>query len=221
MRITTTTLGALAIVASFAAATPAVAQQGAQHAGHAKAAAPADASQLRAALNTLLQEHAYLAAAATNAALGGRDAEFKAAAGALDANSVALSKAIESVYGKNAGDAFLPLWRSHIGMVVDYTVGVATKDAAKRDKAVNDLLGYTEVFAGFLAGANPNLPKAAVASLVKTHVLTLKDVIDLQAKGDQAGAYAALRTAASHMGMIADPLAAAIAKQFPAKFSAR
>ena len=39
------------------------------------------------------------------------------------------------------------------------------------------------------------------------------------AAGDAAGSYAALRTAASHMQMIADPLAAAIVQQFPEKFA--
>src|SRR5262249_13409223 len=63
------------------------------------------ASGLRTTLNTLFQEHIYLAAAATGAALGGRDAEFKAAAAALDANSVAISKAIGSVYGQGAEEA--------------------------------------------------------------------------------------------------------------------
>jgi hypothetical protein len=58
-----------------------------------------------------------------------------------------------------------------------------------------------------------------VADLVKTHVLTLKGVIDLQASGDAAQAYAALRQAADHMAMIANPLADAIAKQFPAKYA--
>ena len=48
---------------------------------------------------------------------------------------------------------------AHIGMVVDYTVGVATKDQAKQDKAVDDLVGYTQDFGAFLASANPNLPK--------------------------------------------------------------
>jgi hypothetical protein len=50
------------------------------------------------------------------------------------------------------------------------------------------------------------------------HVLTLKDVVDAQAAGDQAKVYAALRAAYAHMPMIADPLAAAIVKQFPDKF---
>ena len=181
--------------------------------------APMPAAELRAKLNILLQEHAYLAAGATNAALGGRQPEFQAAAGALDANSVDLSKAIGSVYGGGAEQAFLALWRKHIGFFVDYATGVAAKDKAKQDKAVNDLVGYTQDFGAFLASANPNLPKAAVADLVKTHVLTLKDVVDAQGMGDQKKAYMALRAAASHMMMIADPLASAIAKQFPEKFA--
>jgi len=177
------------------------------------------AAGLRAGLNTLLQEHVYLAAAATGAALDGRDAEFKAAAGALDQNSVAISKAIGAVYGTDAERAFLPLWRRHIGFAVDYTLGVASGDRAKTGKAVGDLLGYTEDFGAFLASANPNLPKNVVAGLVKHHVITLKDVIDAQASKDPAKAYMALRTAAGHMSMIADPLAEAIVKQFPDKFT--
>ena len=176
------------------------------------------AAGLRTGLNTLLSEHVILAAAATGAALGGRDAEFKAAAAALDANSVDLSKAIGSVYGAGAERAFLALWRKHIGFAVDYTVGVATKDKAKQDKAVGDLVQYTQDFGAFLNSASPALPKNVVADLVKTHVLTLKAVIDAQASGDSVKAYTAVRTAAGHMHLIADPLAEAIVKQFPDKF---
>src|SRR5436190_696464 len=88
--------------------------------------ATATASDLRAALTALLGEHTYLAASATNAAIGGRTAEFQAAAAALDSNSVDLSKAIGSVYGADAESAFLTGWRNHIGLFVDYTTGVAT-----------------------------------------------------------------------------------------------
>lgn len=66
-----------------------------------------------------------------------------------------------------------------------------------------------------------DLPKSVVADLVKHHVVTLKSVIDAQATKDPVKAYAALRTAAAHMSMIADPLAEAIVKQFPDKFAAR
>jgi hypothetical protein len=176
---------------------------------------------LRTALNATLAEHVYLAAAATGAALGGRQAEFGAAGGALDANSIGLSQAIGMVYGRDAETAFLALWRRHIGFVVDYTTGVAIRDRAKQDQAVTALLAYADDFGAFLSGANPNLPKSVVADLVRTHIVTLKAVIDAQAAGDQPTAYARVREAAAHMKMIGDPLAAAIVKQFPQRFASR
>jgi len=179
------------------------------------------AANLRNTLNLALREHAIIAAMATGSALGGRDAEFKAAAGALDANSVDISRAIGSVYNADAEKAFLPLWRKHIGFVVDYTVGIATKDKAKQEKSVADLIKYSEDFGAFLSSANPNLPKSAVAELVKGHVVTLKNVVDAQAAKEWPMVYSNLRTAASHMAMIADPLGVAIAKQFPEKYAQR
>ena len=178
------------------------------------------AADLRVGLNTLLAEHVYLASSATGAALGSRQADFGAAAGSLDQNSIALSKAIGSVYGSDAETAFLALWRKHIGFVVDYTTGLAAKDKGKQDKAVQDLLGYANDFGAFLNAACPNLPTKVVADLVRGHIMTLKAVIDAQAANDPA-AYANIRSAAGHMQMIADPLAAGIAKQFPTRFASR
>ena len=97
---------------------------------------------------------------------------------------------------------------------------MATQERGKQDKAVSDLVGYTQDFGAFLNSASPNLPKAVVADRVKHHVLTLKDVVDAQAAKDQARAFAAARTAAGHMQMIADPLAETIVKQFADRFTA-
>jgi hypothetical protein len=176
------------------------------------------AAELRSGLNLLLAEHVVLATNATGAALGGRQGEFQAAAQALDANSVDLSKAIGSVYGADAEKAFLALWRTHIGFAVDYTTGVATKDKAKQDKSVADLLGYATGFGAFLNSASPSLPKDAVADLVKTHILTLKAVIDAQAANDPVKTMTGLRQAYGHMRLICEPLVEAIVKQFPDKF---
>jgi hypothetical protein len=79
------------------------------HHAMASPAASTSATQaagLRATLNALFAEHVVLAGAATGAALDGREAEFKAAGGALDANSVAIAQAVGSVYGKDAEAAF-------------------------------------------------------------------------------------------------------------------
>ena len=177
------------------------------------------AANLRLALNQLLSEHATLAAAATQAALRGRTSEFEAAAAALDKNSQDLAGAIGSVYGKDAGDAFLPLWRKHIGFLVDYTKATAAGSKKKQDKAVQDLLQYAGDFGAFLNSATPALPKDAVAELVKTHIVSLKEVVDAQAARNYKLAFEKVRAASHHMQMIADPLADAITAQFPDKFA--
>lgn len=187
----------------------------------AQAAPSKAAADLRLTLNELLSEHVTLAAAATQAALRGRKSEFEAAAGALDMNSQDLAGAIGSVYGKDAGEAFLPLWRKHIGFFVDYTTGKAMGSKKKQDKAVRDLLQYASDFGAFLNSATPALPKDAVADLVKMHIVSLKEVVDAQAARDYKVAFEKIRTASHHMQMIADPLADAITAQFPDKFAAK
>src|SRR6187397_2411391 len=102
------------------------------------------AADLRVQLDNLFGEHAVLAMNAMNAGVTGSKS-FPAAAKALDNNSVALSKAIASVYGAKAGQTFLNgkfMWRAHIKFFVDYTVATAKKDKAGQIKAVNDLKQY-------------------------------------------------------------------------------
>ena len=190
---------------------------------HGETAGPTaeGAAKLRQTLTAGLQEHEYLAGIAVAQAVVTKKTdspEFTAAAAALDKNSVALSDAIASIYGKGAGDAFLPLWRKHIGFFVDYTVGKLTNDTAKATKAKADLDGYRADFGAFLASANPNLTKDAVAEALVPHVTATFDAIDGVVAGDGTG-FEKLRIAAGHMPMLAETLAGAIAKQFPAKFT--
>ncbi len=103
-------------------------------------------ADLRYALASGLGQHALLASLTTHRGLeGGKD--FEAAAEALEVNTVALGDAIGSVFGDDAKATFLELWRAHIGFFVDYTVGTATKDDAKKTKAGDDLAGYSRDFA--------------------------------------------------------------------------
>ena len=175
------------------------------------------AADLRVGLTALLQEHVYLAGMATGAALSGSD--FPTAAAVLDSNSVDLSNAIGSVYGAEAERGFLDLWRKHIGFFVAYTQGKAGNDSAMVAKARADLDGYRADFGAFLASANPNLTKDAVAQELKGHVDTLFAAIDAQAAKDPT-ADMLLRTAAGHMPHTAEVLAGAIVKQMPEKFAA-
>lgn len=176
------------------------------------------AASLRKDLNLLLAEHVWLAGAATNAALNGNQEEFEAAAASLDENSKAIAAANSSVYGEEAGEAFLPLWRKHIGFIVDYTKGLASGNKQMQNEAVNNLMEYTKDFGAFLHSASPSLPADAVAGLVKEHVITFKSVVDAQAAGKESKAFTNLRKAVAHMQNIADAHAEAIVKQFPDKF---
>src|SRR5580765_7626963 len=142
------------------------------------------AQDLRVSLDNLFAEHAVLAMNATNAGVSGSKS-FPAAAKALDNNSVALSKAIASVYGAKAGGMFLNgpfMWRAHIKFFVDYTVAVAKHDTAGQARAVANLKIYTVKFGDFLAGAT-GLPKAAVRNDLLGHVLELKGQLDAFAAG--------------------------------------
>jgi hypothetical protein len=169
-------------------------------------------------LNMGLREHVFLASEATGAALGGRAEEFMAAASALKSNSNSLTETIANVYGPDAGKAFGPLWERHITFFVEYTTGLAARDKAKQDAAITSLVQYSADFGAFLSTASPALAKETVTELVKTHILTLKDVIDAQSKKNLDEAYDKLRTAAAHMEALANPLAEALVQQFPDKF---
>jgi hypothetical protein len=172
------------------------------------------ASDLRVTLDNLFGEHAVLAMNATNAGVIGSKS-FPAAAKSLDNNSVALSKAIGSIYGAKAANTFLNgkfMWRAHIKFFVDYTVAKAKKDIAGQNKAVANLKQYTVTFGNFLAGAT-GLPKLAVRNDLLGHVLELKGQLDSYASGNYTKAATQYHAAYNHMFMTGDLVAAAIAKQ--------
>ncbi|MDX6475501.1 MAG: hypothetical protein QOH95_1012 [Gaiellaceae bacterium] len=172
------------------------------------------AADLRVTLDNLLGEHALLAIWATQAGYSGNK-NFPALAAQLDKNSVAISKAIGSVYGAAAGKQFLDgknLWRAHIGYFVDYTVASAKKDKAGQQKAVAHLLTYVQVQAAFFAKAT-GLPKQALVNDLTAHVLQLKGQLDAYAAGNYKQSYTLANAAYNHMFMTGDLLAGAIAKQ--------
>ena len=167
-----------------------------------------DASQaagLRATLTALLTNHVWLAGNALDTAVlkGGnlKDPAVTGAVAALDANSVALSKAVGSVYPA-AEKPFLASWRQHIGFFVNYTLGKATKDAAMVTKAKADLNSYRTSFGQLINSVIPELPANAVAQELVPHVQTLLDAIDAAIAGSP-DYQTKLSMAADHMSMTA------------------
>ncbi|HVB26821.1 MAG TPA: hypothetical protein VNE21_02785 [Mycobacteriales bacterium] len=178
-------------------------------------------SALRAGLTGLLIQHVAATGFVVETAVanGGNLTvpEVKGAIAALSANTDSLGAAIGSVYGAAAQQAFLTMWRAHIGFFVNYTLGVATKNASMVSTAQNDLKGYISQFSTFIAGAT-KLPAAAVAADLQGHVSTLETAINDIVAGSPA-ASADLSMAEAHMAGTAAVLAKGIASSAPAKFS--
>ena len=171
-------------------------------------------AETRAVLTNLLQEHVYLAGIALEQAVeAGGDLEapaVQAAVATLDANSVALSEVVGSVAGAENGEAFLGLWREHIGFFVDYTLGVATGDQAAADQARADLDGYKQAAGAFFEEITAGeLPADALVESLNVHTDTVIATIDSLVAGE-ADVFDNLRTAAQHMPMAALALSTAI-----------
>jgi hypothetical protein len=172
----------------------------------------------RVLLDQQLGEHAFLATVAlTKTMAGAKDAG--AAVKALDGNTVDLGKTIGSVYGKDAQEAFLAQWRAHIGFFVEYATGLAKNDDKLKQKGADDLGGYSEGFAKFLATATGG-DKAAFKSALEEHVMQLTGALDDADSGDAGKAWMGERTAYEHMFGTGDAILTAIVQQNPDKFPA-
>lgn len=175
------------------------------------------AADLRVALNNALREHVNLAGV-TLRNVYTEAPDTNASVAALDANSVEVAGLVGSVYGDEAEEAFLGLWRDHITFFANYTVAARDGDEAGMMQAKEDLAGYGQAASAFFADANPNLPAEAVMPLLEEHRDMVLDVIDTIGAGDFDGAYTKLGAAADQVNKIADALADGIEKQYPDQF---
>ncbi|MDQ0220632.1 copper amine oxidase [Peribacillus cavernae] len=176
------------------------------------------AADLRATLDSLLSEHAYLAIITMQKGADGAK-DFNASADALSKNTDDLSKAVGSVYGEEAGNQFKEIWSSHIGYFVDYVKATGAKDEAAKEKAKADLDQYRVKQADFLDKATGG--KLMAADLEKTlnvHVNELITAFDSYVAGDYDKAYDTVRESIDHMFMVGKGLSGAITAQFPEKF---
>ena len=178
--------------------------------------ASSDAANLRATLQAALTEHVDLAAPALKSAATGA-ADTDAVLAALDANSVEIATAVDSVY-PGTKDDFLTLWREHIGFFADYTAAKVAGDEDGMQEALGELNGYQDQASTFFSDANPNLDKDALKEGLETHTTQVITIVDEFAAGNHQAAYETQRAASDHIAVFAQTLADAIVKQSPDKF---
>ncbi|WP_424681075.1 hypothetical protein [Frateuria sp. YIM B11624] len=213
---TPTCLLAVILASTFAAATPAMA---APAPSDSPASAVPAAPKLDAAMRSLWHGHVVHTREYAMAVHVHDTAKAKAAADAVVANAKQIADAVGGFYSKPAGAHMLELLAGHWGGVKALTDARAANNSAAESKAMADLQANATAIAKFLAGANPNLPENAVQGLLATHVAHHSTQIEQIMSGDMKGEQATWQMMQAHMDVISDALAAAIAKQFPAKAS--
>ena len=210
---------AAAILAAFLApAAPVLAHDG----GHivvAQAPAAAKAAETGAALRDLWVGHIFWVRNVAVDTLAGNKTAAAAAENEVVANAKKIAAAIEPYYGKEASEKLFGLLAGHYGAVKEYLVATAAGSKARQDAAVKNLTGNAGEIAKFLSGANPYLPFDTLNGLLLAHgghhILEIQQLRGKQ-YAEEAQTWEAMKT---HMYVIADALAGAIARQFPAKFS--
>lgn len=209
-------------IAILLASTPALSQQPAASpastAAHATPS-PQKVAETQAALRDLWLGHVFWVRNVVLQTLAGNKAAAKTAEDQVVANAKQIAGSIEPFYGKAASDKLLSLLVGHYGAIKQYLEATVADDQPQQSAALKSLNANADEIAGFLSGANPNLPRDAVRSLFVAHgAHHVQQIQQLSAKqyAQEAQTWAAMT---KHMYVIADTLAGAIAKQFPAKFA--
>ncbi|MBI2294479.1 MAG: hypothetical protein HYU76_00195 [Betaproteobacteria bacterium] len=210
---------AASILAAFLAPAAPVFAQHAEHVVVAQAPAAAKVAETGAALRDLWVGHIFWVRNVVVDTFAGNKKAAAAAEKEVVANARQIAGAIEPYYGKEASEKLFGLLAGHYGAVKQYLEATAAGSKAKQDAAVKNLTGNATEIARFLSGANPNLPFDALNGLLLAHGgHHLQEIQQLHGTqyAEEAQTWEAMK---KHMHGIADALAGAIAKQFPAKFS--
>ncbi|MEN3294592.1 MAG: hypothetical protein V7642_3845 [Burkholderiales bacterium] len=193
----------------------------AQHPQHDAKAAPTSVEILQtgAALRDLWVGHVFWVRNVVLETSTGNTAAATAAEQEVVANAKQISAAIEPFYGKAASEKLFGLLAGHYGAVKQYLEATLANSKPRQDSAMKTLTGNAGDIAVFLSGANPNLPLETLRSLLLAHgahhVQQIQQLRDKQYV-QEAKTWDAMK---NHMYVIADAMAAALVKQFPAKFS--
>ena len=193
--------------------------QHSEHAVIAQAPAAAKVAETSAVMRDLWVGHIFWVRNVVSDTLAGNKQAAAASEKEVVANAKAIAAAIEPYYGKAASEKLFGLLAGHYGAVKEHLEATAAGSKAKQDAAINQLTANATEIAKFLSGANPYLPFNTLNGLLLAHGgHHIQQNQQLKAKQytQEAQTWEAMK---NHMYVIADALAGAIAKQFPAKFS--
>jgi hypothetical protein len=173
------------------------------------------ATDLRASLNRLLQEHAYLATMTTGALAGSRNAEQAAAQIALAGNGADLSRVLGGLLGGPMATRFDQMWSAKDAELVIYSGSI---DAGRRQNALGDLTNtFVSQFVHFVHDAT-GTNEGSMLPPTQDQVQATIRVIDDQRSSSLERLASEDRTSAAAMAVIADLMTIAIVAKLPSEF---
>lgn len=198
-----------ALQAAPAAGSPAALEQ--------TAAITPSAASLRQDMRKLWTDHVVWTRDYIVAAIGDQPGA-SAAAARLMRNQDDIGAAVAGFYGKPAGDALTVLLKEHIAIAVDIIKFAKAGDKASQQQADAKWKRNGDEIAGFLAKANPNWPRATLASMMNMHLATTTAEVVARLTKDWNGDIKAYDATYDHILKMADALSDGIIKQFHDKF---
>lgn len=175
------------------------------------------AADLRVKLNTLLEEHAQLAAAGGVAIVAGTP-DAAALSTQIDKNSNDLADVMGTYYGAETRQKFYDAWKTHITHLSDYANAAKKADKTAMSTATQALTTDSQALANLLVAVNPQYSAADLTTALSDHETHIKTIVDSYIAKDYATATVTVRLATAHMQKIGDYLTVGIVKQYPNQF---
>lgn len=173
--------------------------------------------RLRSELTRLLGEHVVLAVGLTRSVIGDRQ-DVEAMGTSLDANTLELTSAVESLFGAAPAARFQGLWADHVDQLAAYATATAAGDTAGQDRARSTLKKFETSLAGFLGAATANrLGGSTLAAAFADHDRMLLAQIDAYTASQFEQAHTVSNQTYDEMAVVAALLADAIGATIAAR----
>lgn len=136
------------------------------------------------------------------------------------ANAKQIARTFTPFYGEARSEKLYTLLAAHYAAVKEYSEATVSESKSRQDAALARLASNADDIDVFFNGVNPhNLQKGTVRGLIAAHGSHHVLQINQYKKKEYAKLEATWPMMRQHVYVIADTLATALAKQFPAKFS--
>jgi hypothetical protein len=180
---------------------------------------PARAAEMKQTYRDLWLGHIYWVQHAVLDSTTKSSTERAAVKKEVDANTKQIADMLTPFYGEARAQKFLSLLDINISAVREYSEATLADNKSEQDAALARLASNANDFGSFFSGINPHLSESTARGLIAAHGAHHVLQINQYKKKDYAHLDETWKLMREHVYVIADTIMAALAKQFPEKFS--